>query len=118
MNKLLIIFLIILVWQKVSLAEVFFVANDDIPAKKPLIKKYDKKRNKINITPKKIEQYQIEGYADSRYVRFVVDVANQKIVNGQMLKNGTTEYVYGEFVDDVLHLYGQTGEHFTVIIPK
>lgn len=118
MNKLLVIFLIILVWQKVSFAEVFFVANDDIPAKKPLIKQHDQKKNKINTTSNKIEQYQIEGYADSKYVRFVVDIANKKIVSGQMFKNGKTEYVHGELLDDVLHLYGQAGEHFTVIIPK
>ncbi len=118
MNKFLVIFWIILVWQRVGFAEVVFVANGDIPAKKPVIKQYDQKKNKIHRTPSKIEQYQIEGYADSKYVRFVVDITNNKIVNGQMFKNGTIEYVHGEMVDGVLHLYGQTGEHFTVIISK
>ncbi len=65
-----------------------------------------------------VKHYHIEGYADSNYVKFVLDVESNKIIAGQMInQDQAAKPVHGEIVDDVLHIYDKNGKHFTVIVP-
>jgi len=102
---------LLFVYLNISLADVSLVESNSGHKKKPI---------KQHVTkPKTIEQYQIEGYADAKYVRFVVNVESKNIVNGHRIaSNGNKTYVSGEVVDGVLHLYDSKGGHFTVIIAE
>ncbi len=65
-----------------------------------------------------VKQYHIEGYADSNYVKFVVEVERNKIIAGQMINDKKSSFpVHGELVDDVLHIYDGKGQHFMVVMP-
>jgi len=111
------LFILLLVWQVGAFAAVNIADNRKAPESKqkrnvPLTKK------KAPRVKNKIHQLEIEGYADSVYVRFVVEISNKKVIAGQMFQDtGGPTYVYGENLDGVLHLYGEKGEHFTVIVP-
>jgi hypothetical protein len=106
-----------LVWQSGSFATVNIAEEIKAPQKKQTAKGLLKEKIKPQ---KNRQQFQIEGYVDSDYVRVIVDnVSKDEIITGQMFQeNGEAIYVHGEFVDDVLHLYGPKGRHFTVIVPK
>ena len=95
------------------------LAPPEIESQKKTTKFKDKKDRLHQIEAKRIEQYQIEGYADSKYVRFVVDIANKKFINGyQIEKDGAETYVNGELVDGVLHIYDSNSNHLTVILAR
>jgi len=101
-----------------SLAEVSLVKKE-LEEKKQAVRETKKKIITHLKKPETISQYQVEGYADSQYVRFVVDVANKKIVNGLKIESdGNSTYVYGELVDGVLHLYEPDGRHLTVVVAE
>lgn len=106
-----------LVWQSVSYAAVSIGDNGKAPEQKKTtsIPKMGEKAARIK---NRIHQLEIEGYANSVYVRFVVEITNNKLIAGQMFRGkGEAKYVYGESLDGILHLYGPNGEHFTVISP-
>lgn len=77
-----------------------------------------KKKPLLTIIKKKTEQYQIEGYANTTYVRFVVETTKNNLITGQMFQGGNDEYVSGEIINNVIHLYGEDGTHYTVILAK
>jgi len=112
-NKLIIL---MLVWQSASFAGINIAEKSTEPERK-------QKKN-TPLTEKKVprvksttQQFEIEGYANSVYVRFVVDVVNNKRVSGLMFhENGVSSYVYGDIVNGVLHIYDSKGLHFTVIV--
>ena len=108
-----------LVWQSGSFATVNIAEEVKAPQKKKIAKELLKEKIKSQSQMNR-QQFQIEGYVDSDYVRVVVDnVSKDKLITGQMfLENREAIYVHGEFVDDILHLYGPEGTHFTVIVPK
>ncbi len=113
MRNLVIIFM--LVWQSVCFAKVKI--GDD--AGSAAEKKASVKKKLSQPIKKHVQQVEIEGYADSRYVRFVVDIVNSTTVAGQMHgTNGPKSNVHGEIVDGVIHLYEPNGQHYTVIIAK
>lgn len=71
----------------------------------------------IKSAPKQIEQLHIEGYIDKQYVRLVVDIVKDKLVNGYLFENkGVKRYVYGEKINGVLHIYDSEGRHLTVVL--
>ena len=106
-----------LVWQSGSLAAVNITEEFKAPQKKQLAKRPLK--GKILSQTVKNKPSQIEGYVDSDYVRVVFHTFKDKLVTGQMfLENAEAIYVYGEVVNDELHLYGPKGKHFTVIMSK
>jgi len=113
-NKLMIL---MLVWQGGSFATVNIAEEVKEPNKKQLLKVG---KEKISLqTERNKPQIEIEGYVDSNYVRVIVDTSEDKLVTGQMFReNGKSIYVYGEFVNDELHLYDPKGKHFTVIMSK
>ncbi len=115
-NKLIIL---MLVWQSVSFATVNIAEEIKVSEKKQITNSQGKGKISIH-TQKNKQPLQIEGYVDSNYVRVIVDnVSNDKLITGQMFQeNEEAIYVYGEFINDELHLYGPKGRHFTVIISK
>lgn len=73
-------------------------------------------KKKVKTKKKKIEKYEIQGYVKRSYVRFVVDLIDGKEIRGHMFNEQDEEsYVYGEYVDGVLHIYDLNGEHFIVL---
>lgn len=73
-------------------------------------------KKKVKTRKKKIEKYEIQGYVKRKYVRFVVDLIDGKDIRGHMFnEQGEESYVYGEYVDGVLHIYDMNGEHFIVL---
>ena len=114
-NKLI---MLMLVWQSGSFATVNIAEEIKVSEKKQITNSRGKRTISTNKEKNK-QQLQIEGYVDSNYVRVIVDISKNKLITGQMfLENGDATYVYGEFVEDVLHLYEPEGRHFTVIISK
>jgi len=106
-----------LVWQSVSYAAVSIEDKSKAPEQKKITSapKIGEKAPRIK---NNIHQLEIEGYANSVYVRFVVEITNNKLIVGQMFRGkGEARYVYGESLDGILHLYGPKGEHYTVISP-
>ncbi len=118
MKKLLVIFLMFLIHYSDSSAAVVFTEHNKVAANTQATNEDKKKVIQHQENPKSIEQYQIEGYVDSKYVRFVVDVNQDNLLTGLMFTEGSKgRYVTGEFINKVLHLYNEQGGHFTVIIP-
>ena len=106
--------LVLMVCQS-SYATISLAEGEPPPAKKLAVKK------KINhkIKQRKNKQYNIEGYVDSNYVRFVVELTDNNLIAGQMVRgDGHNVPVSGTLVNGVLHLYDLNGTHFTVVIPK
>jgi len=103
-------------WQVVSFAGVNITSKTETPSKKqmtriPLLESSPQQKDVIR-------QLEVEGYANSVYVRVVIEITNNKNIVGQMFYgNGVATYVYGEKLEGVLHLYGEKGGHFTVIVP-
>ena len=122
MKKLLFISLFILFFlQSQTQAAVSFVENEEEADNKSTITNTKNIKKKIHHQKKqpKFQQYEIDGYSDSKYVRFVVDVSRDKQVAGRMIeKKGPGRAVHGEFIDGVLHLYDRKGKHFTIIMPE
>lgn len=114
MNKL--IFLLFLLASHNIQAAINFREHENTSENIPLPKK--PLNPAIKVKTKKIDQYHVEGYANEKYVRFVVEVMDNQIVGGQMLgKNGDSSSISGEFVNNTLHIYDSNGGHFTVIVP-
>lgn len=124
MRKSLFISLFILFFlQTQAHAKVLFVENEKAGNKSttanPLNSEDVKKKIQHQKKQPKFQQYEIDGYSDSKYVRFVVDVSRDNLVMGRMIeKKGPGRAVHGEFIDGVLHLYDRKGKHFTVIMPE
>jgi hypothetical protein len=76
------------------------------------------KKNTLLVKNNEVEQYQIEGYADSAYVRFVVETTKNNLVAGQMIQGDHHEHISGEIIDGTLHLYGSGSTHYTVILAE
>jgi hypothetical protein len=94
------------------------VSFTDKPSKpKPAPKKRKAKSRSIKPLPRKIEQYDIEGYIDQQYVRVVLEVADKQTVVGNIYDSqGKGVYVHGEYLDGALHVYDPEGTHFTIIL--
>lgn len=108
-----------LVWQSGSFAAVNMTEEIKKSEKKQISSSRGK--GKVSIHRQKNKQSrQIEGYVDSNYVRVIVDsISNDTLITGQMFQGDKQAiYVYGELINDELHLYGPKGRHFTVIITK
>lgn len=105
-----------LIWQGVSFATVNIAEEIKAPLKKTITKD-SIKRKIVPQKPSVAKQVQIEGYADSVYVRFIVDITKDKMVSGQMIEEAGATYVYGEIIDGMLHLYDTHGKHYQVIVP-
>lgn len=74
------------------------------------------KEKKVAAKKKKIEQYEVQGYVQDKYVRFVIELINGKEIKGHMfVEQGDESYVYGEYIDGTLHIYDMKGEHFIVL---
>jgi len=111
------LFILILIWQEVTFANVNIAGDDLLPKKS--VKKCTEKKKMPRIIKKETKLVEIEGYADAKYVRFVVDIINNKIVTGRMMgKDGAGESVHGEIVNGVLYLNVSNGGQYTVVIPK
>jgi hypothetical protein len=76
------------------------------------------KNNTLLVKNNEVEQYQIEGYAESVYIRFVVETTKNNLVAGQMMQGDHHEHISGEIIDGTLHLYGKGGTHYTVILAE
>lgn len=69
----------------------------------------------IKVKPTNIELHEIEGYIDTKYVRLVAEIENNRYITGNIFdKSGKSDYVTGEIVDGVYHLYDSHGAHFTL----
>lgn len=108
--------LVALLYSGYSHATITIANNEE--AKKERKNTKPKKNNILLVEKNKVEQYQIEGYADSTYVRFVVETTKNNLVVGQMIRDGQDEYISGELIDGTLHLYGEDDTHYTVILSE
>lgn len=100
-----------------SYAKVTLTKKAEPPTNKLVVK--EKIKPKYTIKQYKKRQYNVEGYVDSSYVRFVVELTANNLITGQIIQpNGINRAVSGELINGVFHLYDSEGEHFTVIPSK
>lgn len=101
--------------EPLMLAEISFSEEPSVSKTKQ--KKRKAKSRSLVPRPRAIEQYEIEGYIKSQYIRAVLQVANQQSVTGNIYdQQGNGTYVYGKFMNGVLHVYDPAGKHFTIIV--
>lgn len=92
------------------------LADDSLLAAVSFAENKQPEKKQVKTRKKKIEKYEIQGYVKRKYVRFVVDLIDGKEIRGHMFnEQGEESYVYGEYVDGVLHIYDMNGEHFIVL---
>ena len=100
-----------------QLAAVSFTDNPSKPA--PKKRKSLSRSIKPKPIPRNIEQYEIEGYIERKYVRLVLEVTDQQTVVGNIYdKKGKGVYVHGEYLDGAFHVYDPEGTHFTIILSE
>jgi hypothetical protein len=112
------LFILILLAQGGAYANVN-IESENILSKKSIVKKAPIKKKLSKVKNNRTKLYEIEGYADTNYVRFSVEILNNKVVTGRMLnQSGAGSSVHGEIVDGVLYLYSLNGQEYTVIMNK
>ena len=76
-----------------------------------------KTRSISKVIPHKVEQYEIEGYMDKKYVRVVLEVENKDRIVGNIYdKAGKGIYVHGEYQEDALYVYDDEGTEYNIVI--
>lgn len=91
------------------------IESEEIEQKPSYIKKDFQKK----IIPKKVNQYEIEGYANSKYVRISIEIdENGEIVGNIFNAKGKMTYIHGEHINNSLELYDGNGEQYTIIVTE
>lgn len=87
------------------------------PKDQPKLKTKTKTKTNPKVIPHKIEQYEIEGYMNKKYVRVVLEVEKKgRIVGNIYDKKGKGIYVHGEYQEGALYVYDNEGTEYIIVI--